>query len=265
MKTYVVMPHYIITPQLLEYACVAIDSIKKSSDAIVISVDDGSPLDCKEITRRSDYYLRNEKNSGFAPTCNRGFKWIFEHEKEDCYIICANNDIEVYEGFLEALKEPFEKLDNVAVSGIIHTRFFDGHGVPTYDGRHPREYRGVEVTNGGMCKDYMQDGGLWCSKKSILQKVGIFDEQFIRGGYEDVDLFLRMRDTFGMKIIMSERRMYFHREGATRWNSINTNQVNNFGNESRNIEGENLVKFTNKWGFNPHSRQLWRTEPLILS
>lgn len=264
MRTYVVMPHYLITPQLIKYATRAIESIKESSDAIVISVDDGSPLDGTEIARVSDYYLKNEKNMGFAPTCNRGFKWVFEHEKEDCYIICANNDIEVYKGFLEALKEPFEKIDNVAVSGIIHTRFFDNNGEPIFDGIHPKDYRGIETTQGGMCKDFMQDGGLWCSKKSVLEKVGIFDEQFIRGGYEDVDLFLRMRDTFGMRIIMSDKRMYFHREGATRWNSIQTNQVNNFGRESKNIEGENLEKFINKWKFNPHSRQVWRTEPLIL-
>lgn len=88
-------------------------------------------------------------------------------------------------------------------------------------------------------------------------KMMIFDEDFIRGGYEDVSLFLRMRDTFGMKIIMSEERIYWHKEGATRWNCENNGFINNFGRESKSIEVENLEKFIRKWGFNPHQKQIW--------
>ncbi|MEB3330852.1 MAG: hypothetical protein VKQ33_16645, partial [Candidatus Sericytochromatia bacterium] len=109
----------------------------------------------------------------------------------------------------------------------------------------------------------MQDGGLWMSKKSILEKVGLFDEKFIRGGYEDVDLFLRMRDTFGMRIIMSERAWYWHKEGATRWNTEKNGYINNFNLECKSVESHNLEYFMSKWGFNPHINSPWRTTELI--
>ena len=93
-------------------------------------------------------------------------------------------------------------------------------------------------------------------------EVQIYDEQFIRGGYEDVDLFLRMRDTFGMRIIMSQRAWYWHAEGQTRWNCEKNNYINNFGRESKSIEVENLQRFISKWGYNPHTQQIWRTNEL---
>lgn len=85
----------------------------------------------------------------------------------------------------------------------------------------------------------------------------IFDEDFRRGGYEDVSLFLRARDTFGMKIIMNGCAIYWHKQGATRWNSEKIGAVNNFGLESKSIENDNLDRFIDKWGFNPHTRQIW--------
>lgn len=108
-----------------------------------------------------------------------------------------------------------------------------------------------------MLRDRMQDGGLWCSKKSILQKIGIFDEIFLRGGYEDIDLFVRARDTFGMKIVMNGRAFYWHKQGATRWNTERIGAVNDFGVESKSIENENLQRFIEKWGYNPNTRQIW--------
>jgi GT2 family glycosyltransferase len=251
-KTFVVIPHYIVTEELKELATNTINSFRQSyPEAVIVSVDDGSPMDCTFLQELSDVYLRNEKNSGFAITCNNGFDWIFRNTTENCYIICSNNDIEINPGCIEELKFPFENLENVAVTGISHSR------TRVHDGIELKDKKGDKLTNGGLNGECMQDGGLWMSTKEVLQKVGIFDEQFIRGGYEDVDLFLRMRDTFGMKIIMSNRKWYWHKEGATRWNCENNGYINNFGHESKSIEQENLQRFINKWGYNPHTRQIW--------
>jgi len=255
MKTYVVMPHYLVTDELVKLAENALKSFR-CSDAILISVDDGSPIGKEVLINNSDYYLRNEKNSGFAPTCNKGFRWIMEHEKDDCYIVCANNDIEVNKRVIPALIEPFEKYPDVAITGIISTREKQWEYKPLEDASWDM------IASGGLLYDRMQDGGLWMSKKSVLEKIGIFDEQFIRGGYEDVDLFLRARDTYGMQIIMSGHAIYWHKQGATRWNCENNGFINNFGFESKSIENENLKRFINKWKFNPHSRQIWKSLPI---
>lgn len=260
-KTYVVIPQFLVTQELVVLAGNAIESYRKSSDVFIISVDDlgeyEKALGADDVLAKSDLVLTNKKNSGFGITCNNGFKWIFDNVKEDCYIVCSNNDIEVYPGWLEAMQQPFEDYDNVAVTGILHSR------IKEWDRTHIKDRSESKITEGGLNGDRMQDGGLWMSKKSVLQKVGIFDEQFLRGGYEDVDLFLRMRDTFGMKIIMSARAYYWHKEGATRWNSEQVGAVNNFGAESKDIEHDNLRKFINKWGFNPHARQIWFSNEIV--
>ena len=254
------MPQFLVTEELVLLAGNAIDGFKNNSDVILISVDDAGEyggLGADMLKEKSDVYIKNEKNSGFAITCNNGFRWIFENEKDDCYIVCANNDIEVNKKTIPALQAPFDMFNNVAITGIISTKEKIWEGKPLED----MDWR--KITEGGLCRDRMQDGGLWMSKKSILEKIGIFDEIFLRGGYEDVDLFLRARDTFGMRIIMNGRACYWHKQGATRWNCEKNGFINDFKQESKSIEQDNLKRFIGKWGFNPHSRMIWREKELF--
>lgn len=256
MNTYVVIPHFLVTDELVSLADNTISTFREYSDATIISVDDSGEYDSAEgadkVLDKSDVLLTNDINCGFAKTCNNGLRWIFENEDEDCYIICANNDIEINSKTIPALKYPFETLANIAISGIISTKEH------TIEGKPIEEADWYVMSSGGLLGDRMQDGGLWMSTKSILQKIGIFDERFIRGGYEDIDLFLRARDTFGMNIIMNGRAFYWHKQGATRWNTEKIGSVNDFGFESRKIEDENLERFIEKWGFNPQATQIWK-------
>lgn len=256
MQTYIVIPQFLVTEELVALAENAIKSYRESSNVFIISVDDAGEYskakNADEVMALSDIVLTNKKNSGFAPTCNKGFNWIFENEKEDCWIICSNNDIEINKRVIPALIEPFEMFENVAISGIFSTK------EKTWEGKPLEEIDLGRISQDGLLGDRMQDGGLWCSKKSVLQKIGLFDEQFIRGGYEDVDIFLRARDTFGMKIVMSNRAVYWHKQGATRWNTEKIGAVNDFGRQSKQIENENLDKFIQKWGYNPHQHPIWR-------
>lgn len=257
MNTYVVIPNFVVTEELKELATNTINSFRNSSDVVIVAVDDGSPMDCTFLKDLSDVYIRNEVNSGFAITCNNGIKWVMENEHEDCFIVVANNDIEVYPGWLEAMQEPHLEYKDVGVSGICHSRLKE------IDGKHISTLRDSKMTDGGLNGELMQDGGLLMVKKSVFEKVGLYDERFIRGGYEDVDLFLRMRDKFGMKIVMSAKAWYWHKEGATRWNCEQNNYINNFGYESKSIENENLQRFIELWGFNPHTRQIWYSRELV--
>lgn len=252
MTTYVVMPHFIATKELEQLSRNAIESFRKTSACILISVDDGSPMDTSYLKEISDVYIRNEVNFGFAVTCNKGIRWVMENEKEDCYIVCANNDIEVFDGWEDALIGQFE-YGNVAFAGLVSNKERVIDGVPI------ERYSRQKETEGGLLDDWMQSGGLWMSTKSVLEKIGLFDEQFLRGGLEDVDIFLRARDTFGMRIVMSAKSMFWHKEGATRWNTDKNEHLDgSFGKESKEIENDNLQKFIQKWGYNPWTRSLWK-------
>src|SRR5690606_18782078 len=171
-------------------------------------------------------------------------RWIFDNVTEDCYIVCANNDIEIHSKVIPALKEPFENYDNVAFTGIVSSMVKEWQATPI------EEQSWEQISEGGVLRDRMQDGGLWMSKKSVLEKIGTFDERFKAGGFEDWDIFLRARDTYGMKIVMSGKAVYWHKQGATRWSSEMLGKC-------RGADTENHRKFTEKWGYDPYSRQVW--------
>jgi GT2 family glycosyltransferase len=247
MKTYIVIPQYIVNDELAELSSNMIKSVRKTEpDIVVVSVDDASTQDTKFLKDLSDVYLRNKANSGFAKTCNVGFRWVFENTKEDCYIICANNDIEVFGDWFKHLKEPFDLFDNVSITGLISSKYrIFG------DGTRIEDFNIQKITDGGRLEDWMQSGGLWMSKKSILQEIGIFDECFEVGGFEDVDLFLRARDTYGKRIIMSGKSCFWHKEGATRWED-------KVKAKNKAIEVHNHQRFIDKWKYDPNTRDVWK-------
>ena len=261
MKTKVIIPQFLVTDELVQLAEDCIKSYRENSDAYIISVDDAGEYKkadrADEVLALSDKVITMPQNSGFARACNAGFKYAMEMEEES-YIICSNNDILIHDRVIPELTRPFEMFDNVAITGIWSTKEKE-----MFEGKLLRDWNGGRMAQGGLLGDRMQDGGLWCSKSSILKKVGLFDDQFIRGGYEDVDLFLRVRDDFGMMIVMSNFAVYWHKQGATRWNTEKIGAVNNFGLESKSIENENLQRFIKKCGYNPHTRQIWKEKELF--
>ena len=248
MKTYVTIPQMLITDELVQLASNAIDSFRKH-DVYIISVDDAGEYPkakgALEVMAKSDLVLTNKKNEGFGRTCNRGLNWIFQNKKEDCWIICANNDIEIEENSIKELQRPFGMFENVALTGICSTTERE------LEGKKLKDYQRPVMTEGGLCGDRMQDGALICTKKSVLEKIGIYDPEFAGGGQEDIELFLRARDKFGMKIIMSGFGWYWHLQGATRWNS-------GMKQKYKAIEEENRKKLTAKLGYNPQNRQVFR-------
>ena len=173
MNTYVIIPQFLVTDELVTLAENCIKTYRDFSECIVISVDDAGEYTkaerADEVLGMSDFVVSYEKNKGFAGACNSGFKKAFELSGEDdCFIICSNNDIEINKKTIWALQEPFEKFDNVSITGIISNkeRMWEGKPIDELDWRSYGE--------GGLLRDRMQDGGLWCSKKSILEKIAIY-------------------------------------------------------------------------------------------
>lgn len=172
MRTYVVIPQFLVNEELVKLANDAIESYRKSSDVFIISVDDsgeyGNAKGAKEVLAKSDIVLKYKLNKGFGRACNTGFNWIFKNEKKDCYIICSNNDIRVHKKVVPELIKPFDLFENVAITGIFSTKSNDWEGKPLEEMCIPR------MAEGGLLGDRMQDGGLWMSKKSVLEKIGIY-------------------------------------------------------------------------------------------
>ncbi|MEA1925839.1 MAG: glycosyltransferase, partial [Patescibacteria group bacterium] len=216
MKCYVVTPQYLINDHLEKLSSDAIDSFKKT-DLIFISVDDAGTQGADMLKKKSDVYLKNKVNSGFAKTCNVGFKWVLENEKDDCYVVCANNDILVYDDWLEEFDKTLKQHNGDMIGGLgFKDKIVEGQPIENYQKNPGSKYSSAYISEGGRLESWMFPGGFWLMKKSVLEDVGLLDENFVHGGYEDIDFFLRCKWA-GKRLLITPRVAYWHEEGATRF------------------------------------------------
>lgn len=231
MKHFVVINHYILSPEIERLAINAVKSFKDTADCIVVSVDDGSPTQSKELKELSDVWLSRETNGGFAVSANMGLQWVLDNEKDECFITYANNDIEANRGWKEEVLRCFDEFDADAVAGL-------GYRTKDYQKRTDRY-----VSEGGKLDDFMFSGGFYTVKAGLLRSEGLYDENYRHGGVEDIDLFYRWK-LAGKRLIITPRLQFFHVEGATRYSEGEK------GKQSVAIK-ENEAYFERKWGFSP--------------
>lgn len=247
----IIIPNYIITNELEELADRAIKSFKRTCDEEIIVIDDGSKQGVEMLNK--EICITNKKNLGYAISVNKGWK-----RAKGKYIITANNDVEVYDGWLEEFIETLELYKGDLIGGL-------GYRSKIVEGKHIDEYRTNPgtlhntnyITDGGRFGGWMFPGGFFMMRKDVLKKVGYFDEKFLHGGYEDIDFFHRCK-VAGLKLLMTPKVPYYHREGATRFGEAGDEKKN-----SGKIEKHNLAYFIKKWGFNPHTKEPF-TEKRIL-
>jgi len=235
MKTYIVIPHYVISEHVAQLAKDTIKSFRDTSDCFIISCDDKSPYNADFLEDISDVTIRNKENKGFAGNCNVGFKWILDNVKEECNVVCVNNDIEVYKGWLEEFERTLSLVDARIIGGI---------GFKTKGGV-PDKINANYISVGGYLEDWMFPGGMYMVKKSVLEDYGLYDELFVHGGYEDIDLFFRWRNA-GEKLVITPKVAYWHEEGATRFSEQEK------GKQSK-AEIKNRLYFRKKNGEDAHT------------
>jgi len=246
MRLFVVIPHFIITEETAQLARNAIKSFKETCDCTIINCDDASPYDTEFLKEISDVYIRNEENKGFAENCNVGFNWILENVKEDCWVVCANNDIEVYEGWFEEFVKTADMFGADALGGYGYMdKIVEGRHISEYKTNVGSLYNSSYVSEGGSSGDRLFPGGFYMIRKSLLEECGLYDEVF-QNGYEDIDLFLRWKQ-MKKRLIMTPKVPYWHKEGATRFSDMER------GRQSED-EIKNRAYFKQKHGFDAHEK-----------
>lgn len=166
MKVCVVMPVYIATEELMILTINSLTSIRKTSEVYIIVVDDGSPMDVSALSKVADCILHNVTNLGFAPTCNKGMALAMDAGFE--FIVVANNDIEVYPGWLEAMVYPFREYENVGLTGLISSKEM------YIEGKHISKYQVAKITSGGLLGGWMQSGGLLMVSSKVIEDVCLY-------------------------------------------------------------------------------------------
>ena len=86
---------------------------KYTKDYELILIDNGSVHGQDLLEEYGDIVITNKENLGFAKSCNQGFKRATGE-----YICCINNDVFVYQGWLEALIKTFADNPDCGVAKI---------------------------------------------------------------------------------------------------------------------------------------------------
>jgi O-antigen biosynthesis protein len=181
----------------------------------IIFVDDGSTDGTREWLKHLPAPCRtllNDKNLGFAATCNRGAATATGE-----LLFFLNNDLVLLPGWLEPMVTAFARRPraglvgnvqlNHATGGVDHTGIvFNCKGKPEHDtARGP----GVNFLRPVAALT----GACFGIRRDVWQKLGGFDEAYVNG-CEDVDLCFRARQE-GLVNYVARRSVVRHHISAS--------------------------------------------------
>ena len=184
----------------------------------VIVVDDCSTDRTADAVPRMPgvVYLRNETNSGFIASCNRGAE-----KARGKYLVFLNNDTIVRPRWLTALIDTFAEEPRTGIVGskLLYPdgRLQEAGGIiwcdasgwnygKSDDPQKP-EYNYLREV------DYCSAAALMIPK-SLFDSVGGFDSRYAPAYYEDTDLSFKVRQA-GYKVFYQPLSEVVHYEGAT--------------------------------------------------
>ena len=184
----------------------------------VIVVDDCSTDGTAEAVSRMPgvIYLRNETNSGFIASCNRGAE-----AARGKYLVFLNNDTLVQPGWLSALLGTFAEEPRAGIVGskllYPNGRLQEAGGIIWRDGSgwnygksddpEKPEYNYLREV------DYCSAAAMMIPK-SLFASLGAFDSRYAPAYYEDTDLSFKVRKA-GYKVFYQPLSEVVHYEGAT--------------------------------------------------
>jgi GT2 family glycosyltransferase/glycosyltransferase involved in cell wall biosynthesis len=208
------------------WACLAsIQEHQGTEHFEVIIVDDCSTDATAETVPRMAgvIYLRNETNSGFIASCNRGAK-----KARGKYLVFLNNDTLVTDGWLSALLDTFSEESQ---AGIVGSKLVYPDGrLQEAGGIIWRDASGWNYGNGDdpekPAYNYLREVD-YCSAaalmipKALFQSVGGLDPRYAPAYYEDTDLAFKVRRA-GYKVLYQPLSEVIHYEGATGGTDLST-------------------------------------------
>ncbi len=185
----------------------------------VIVVDnhssDETPAYLKSLMQREPRLrcVFNESNRGFAGGNNDGIKIA-----SGAILILLNSDCIVTGNWIEGLRAPLLEGQAVGLVGPVSNSVGNEQRIFTI-GFTPREIieeglRWVSNSGGGRFETEML--GFFCValRRDVLERVGMLDESFGLGFYEDDDYCIRARRA-GYKLICAEDVFVYHRGGGS--------------------------------------------------
>ena len=158
------------------------------------------------------HVYKSDSNLGFGGGNNLLLKEIL---KANIYktVILLNNDTLINKNALDLLVEVNAKDPLVAATGPM-SNYIWGRQQINIKGITPQNYTQYANQLAGADNIHAEEvaflaGFCLCIKTPILEKIGLFDEQFAIGNYEDNDYCLRIRNA-GYKLVMVKEALIYH-------------------------------------------------------
>jgi len=185
-------------------------------------------------------YLRNETNSGFIASCNRGAE-----KARGKYLVFLNNDALVKAGWLKALLDTFAEQPGTGIVGAkllypdgrlqeaggIIWQDASGWNYGKFDDPEKPEYNYLREV------DYCSAAALMIPK-ALFESVGGFDASYAPAYYEDTDLAFKVRQA-GYKVLYQPLSEVIHYEGATGGTDLSSG--------TKKHQDINRSRFAEKW------------------
>lgn len=206
--------HYDLTSRTLE----SLSSSKGFNDCEFIIVDNGSVIGGDVLAPVPDIYIRNKVNQGFTVGMNQGIKVA-----SGDILVLANNDIRLSPNWIEVTQQVFEALED---TGSLHFKM-----IP-YD--EPFNLSN-KVWNTG--KERWCHGSFYVIRKQVFDDLGLYDEGYGLGGYDDWDLQYRIRKDGRWRLAYTNGAAFQHQDSST---------YNTHDPESRRLKDENNLKYFQK-------------------
>ena len=179
----------------------------------VILIDNGSDAATKRYLRslKGVRLIENPRNLGFARAINQGVR-----AARGGYIAWVNSDTRVTPGWLERLAGALRSDADLAAVGPVTNRIVGPAVVPIPAGfaatRSSIDALGVaySLKNSGQVQEvHRLTGFFFLLRRPAVEAVGLLDERFGLGCYEDYDYCLRLRQA-GFKLAIARDVFVYH-------------------------------------------------------
>jgi len=232
-----------LTYNKLDYTKLCIDSIKRftTTPIEIIIIDNGSQDGTVQwLSEQSDIIkIYNNTNLGFPKGCNQGIE-IASGDN----IMLLNNDVIVTPNWLDNLIKALYSDSKIGAVGAVTNSCSYYQTIQTNYKNTDELFRFADDYNNSnetLWEERIKLVG-FCMliKLEVISKIGVFDERFTPGNYED--------DDYSYRILLSGYKLLLCKD----------TYVHHFGHGSfiddqqfyLNLLKENEKKFEEKWGFN---------------
>jgi O-antigen biosynthesis protein len=234
----------ILTYNKLDYTKECIESIRKYTEpgTYEIIIIDNNSTDGTKGWLKSQIDIKvifNSENVGFPKGCNQGIE-VARGEN----ILLLNNDVVVTHKWLENMLTCLYSVENVGAVGPVTNSAAYYTAIPvSYKNMNEMHTfaRNYNISDQTKWEERLKLIG-YCMliKKEVINQIGLLDEIFTPGNFEDDDYSLRIRKQ-GFKLFLC-KDTFIHHYGSVSWRE--------------NIDGytellsSNERKFMDKWGTN---------------